>query len=103
MDPPVPSSGSRRYRFGTFDEPESSGSSASNTMNVETNAQVDSRPGATPAASSSKDKAAYRPGNKRATVWSWFTSQDLYLNNVGSVARDHLAVIWLHFPVSKEA
>lgn len=29
---------------------------------------------------------------KAHTAWTWFTSKDLKLKNVGSVARDHLAV-----------
>ena len=33
----------------------------------------------------------YNAGNKWNTVRSWFASKDLYLMNVGSVARDHLA------------
>lgn len=76
-------------RYGTFD---AAASSSTTSMNINTDDQANNAPGATPAASSSKDKGGYRPANKAATVWSWFTSQDLYLNNVGSVARDHLAV-----------
>jgi hypothetical protein len=39
-----------------------------------------------------KPKAADVSSNRLALIWSWCTSKDLYLENTGSVARDHLAV-----------
>lgn len=38
-----------------------------------------------------EDHEDYHPSEKWKTLTSWFTSHDLYLHNVGSVARDHLA------------
>ena len=40
---------------------------------------------------------------KAHTAWTWFTSKDLKLKNVGSVARDHLAVSALATDRDKQA
>lgn len=93
---PAPSPGSQLQFYGTFSNERSSSGAVtrdSDTMNVGTDDQANNRPVATPAVAGSSSKSNdKKPANKRDTVWSWFTSQDLYLNNVGSVARDHLAV-----------
>ena len=41
--------------------------------------------------------------HKAHTAWTWFTSKDLKLKNVGSVARDHLAVSALATDRDKQA
>lgn len=80
--------------YGTFNpsqsqlEPGPSPSSGGSTSRMAGNAASASTSG------KNVDENNARPSSKLDTVKAAFTSKDMLLLNVGSVARDHLAVSW---------